>query len=170
MKGVSITQTKIETMLSWPVPSNKTKLESFLGLVNYHRDFIPEFAKKASILYKLTGPIKTFNWTEEHQGAFKILKKAMITAPVLAYANSHDTFILDTYASNVVVGAELSQVQNGVERTIAYGSHMLTPTQRKYCTTIKELLAVVTFLNQFRFYLLREPFTVCLSMLENRPQ
>ena len=74
-EGVSITQMKIETVLNWPVPSNKTEVESFLGFINYHRDFIPEFAKKVSVLYELTGPIKTFNWTEEQQGAFKILKK-----------------------------------------------------------------------------------------------
>ena len=43
----------------------------------------------------------------------------MIMAPVLAYPKSHDTFILDTNTSNVAVGAELSQVQDGVERTIA---------------------------------------------------
>ena len=82
----------------------------------------------------------------------------MITAPVLD--NSHDTFILDTDASNVAIGAELLQVRDGVERTIAYGSHILTPAQRKYYTTWKELLAVVTFLNQFRLYLLGKPFVV----------
>lgn len=159
-EGVGITQSKIETVLNWPVPSNKTEVESFLGFVNYHRDFVPDFAKKASSLYELTGSNKTFNWSDNQQEAFETLKKSMITAPVLAYPNSYDTFILDTDASNLAVGAELLQLQDGVERTIAYGSHILTPAQKKYCTTRKELLAVVTFLNQFRFYLLGKPFVV----------
>ena len=140
--GVGITQSKIETVLNWPGPRNKTEVESFLGFVNYHRDFIPDFAEKASSLYELTGLSTTFNWSSNQQEAFEILKKSMITAPVLAYPYSHDTFILDTDASNVAIGAELLQVQDGVERTIAYGSHILTLAQRKYCTTRKELLAV----------------------------
>ena len=49
--GVSITQSKTETVLNWPVPRNKTEVESFLGFVNYHRYFIPDFAEKACSLY-----------------------------------------------------------------------------------------------------------------------
>ena len=43
-------------------------------------------------------------------------------APVLAYSNSEDLFILDTDASKHAIGAELLQVQNGVERLIGFGS------------------------------------------------
>jgi hypothetical protein len=44
-------------------------------------------------------------------------------------------YILDTDASDRAIGAELIQVQNGEERVIAYGSFILTPEQRRYCTT-----------------------------------
>jgi hypothetical protein len=50
------------------------------------------------------------------------LKNALMTTPVLALPNASDSFILDTEASNFAIGAELIQVQNGVERTIAYSS------------------------------------------------
>ena len=69
-------------------------------------------------------------------------------------------FVLDTDASNFAVGAELSQVQDGEIRTIAYASNILLPAQRKYCTTRKELLAVVKFTDQFRHFLLGRPFLV----------
>ena len=105
-------------MLNCPVPRNKTEVESFLGFVNDHRDFIPDFAEKASSLYERTGLGTTFNWSSNQQEAFEILKQSMITAPVLAYPNSHDTFILETEARYVAVGAELLQIQDGVERTI----------------------------------------------------
>ena len=58
--------------------------------------------------------------------------------------------ILDTDAS----------VQNGEERVIAYSSFALTPEQKKYCTTRKELLSIVRFTRQFRHYLLGRIFTV----------
>ena len=69
-------------------------------------------------------------------------------------------FILDTDASDFAIGAELSQVQDGEVRTIAYASNILLPTQRSYCVTRKELLAVVKFTDQFRHFLLGRTFTV----------
>jgi hypothetical protein len=70
-------------------------------------------------------------------------------------------FVLDTDASGDTIGAELSQVQEIVERPIAYGSLMsLGRDQRKYCTTRKELLAVVRFTRMYRHYLLGRRFIV----------
>ncbi|GFR71231.1 Pol polyprotein [Elysia marginata] len=88
------------------------------------------------------------------------LKKALTTTPVLGIPTSTDRFILNTDASDYPVGAELSQVQNGQEKVIGYGSYTLSKEQRRYCTTRKELLAVVKFTRQFRPYLLGRRFTV----------
>jgi len=62
--------------------------------------------------------------------------------------------ILDTDASDVAVGAVLSQVINGVERPIAFFSKVLGDTEKNYCPTRRELLAVVLSLQHFRHYLL----------------
>ena len=58
------------------------------------------------------------------------------------------------------MGAVLSQCQNGVERVIAYASRTFGKAQRNYCVTRKELLAVVTFMRQFKQYLYGRHFTV----------
>ena len=59
------------------------------------------------------------------------------------------------------IGAVLSQCDpDGSEHVIAYASRLLTRPERNYCVTHKELLAVVTFLNHFRHYLLGTPFTI----------
>jgi len=84
----------------------------------------------------------------------------MLVAPVLALPNHNDPYVLDTDASNSAIGGVLSQVQEGVERVIAYGSYSLTSEQRKYFTTRKELLSIVRFTRQFRYYLLGKNFTV----------
>ena len=81
-------------------------------------------------------------------------------APVLAYPNSQDTLILDTDASDKAIGAELLQVQDGVEKVICYGSLSLTLSQWNYCTTWKELLAIVWFTREYHHYLLRRSFIV----------
>lgn len=68
--------------------------------------------------------------------------------------------MLDTDASAEAIGAELCQVQEGRERPIAYGSLTLSAEQRRYCTTRKELLAVIRFTRMYRHYLLGRRFIV----------
>ena len=106
------------------------------------------------------GPSATFSWGTEQAKAFDALRQKLMEAPVLAYPNSEDLFILDTDASNHAIGAELLQVQNGVERLIGFGSFVLDSAQRNYCTTRKELLAVVRFTRHFKHYLLGRRFTL----------
>ena len=157
--GISVNPDNVSAVANWPVPKSTKDVEKFLGFINYHRDHIKDCGKTSECLYQLTGK-KPFIWNSEHDQAFKLLKEALISAPVLAYPKPDDPFILDTDASNNAVGAELIQIQDGVARVICYGSFVLTPQQRNYCTTRKELLAVVRFTRQFRHYLLGRKFTV----------
>lgn len=67
---------------------------------------------------------------------------------------------MHTNASDTAIGTDHSQRQNGEERTIGFASTTLTPEQRRYCTTRKEILAVVLLTRLFRSFLLRRKFTV----------
>jgi hypothetical protein len=69
-------------------------------------------------------------------------------------------YYLDTDASDIGLGAVLSQIQNNVERPIAYASRTLNAAERNYCTTRKELLAVIYGLKQYRQFLLGKPFVI----------
>ena len=159
-EGVGVNPNNIEKVKHWPSPRSVKDVEKFLGFLNYHREHIRDYAKITSVLYGLTGKRAIFNWKRKHQVAFENLIEKLTTAPVLAYPNSEDMFILDTDASDHSIGAVLSQVQGGTERVISYGSFVLTPDQRKYCVTRKELLAVVRFSRQYRHYLLGRKFLV----------
>ena len=155
--GVKPNPDSVAVVKNWPKPTCTKDVERFLGFVNYHRDFVKDFAELAEALYKLTGKNK-FHWGEEQQASFELLKEAMTTTPVLAYPDPEGTFILDCDASDKCVGGELSQVQDGVERPIGFASFALTPLQRKYCTTRKELLALIRLTRHFRHYLLGRRF------------
>lgn len=48
--------------------------------------------------------------------------EALTSTPVLTLPNSSDMFILDTDASELAIGAELVQLQDGKERVIVYRS------------------------------------------------
>ena len=84
----------------------------------------------------------------------------LIQTPNLSYPNFNESFILDTDASNFAIGAVLSQNIDGQEKVAAYASRALTKSERKYCVTRKELLAVVYFVKYFRHYLYGKRFTV----------
>ena len=63
-------------------------------------------------------------------------------------------------ASKNPIDEDLSQIQNGQERVVAYASKVLSKSERKYCVTRKELLAVVTFIKHFRHFLYGRKFFV----------
>ena len=64
-------------------------------------------------------------------------------------------------ASDTGIGGVLSQLdEDGRERVIAYGSKLLTKPERRYCVTRRELLAMVTFIQQYRPYLVSQKFTL----------
>ena len=157
--GLEIGSADVEQVAQWEEPTNIKELQRFLGLVNYHRSFIPDYAHISNALYQMVGS-KEFRWELEHEEAFRKLKESLVNPPILTLPNSTDPFILDTDASDFAIGGVLSQVQEGKERVVCYGSYSLTPEQKRYCTTRKELLAVVRFTRQFRHYLLGKPFEV----------
>ena len=61
-------------------------------------------------------------------------------------------FILDTDASKDYIGACLSQAGNDAERPLAFASKVLGPTRQSYCTTKRELFAIVFFMRYFQGY------------------
>ena len=138
-----MTHEAVEKVQNWPFPKCTKEVESFLGFANYYRDHIKGFAEVTARLYQLTGSKATFQWKKEHDQDFRKLKLLLSEAPLLAFPNSDNLFVLDTDASDTAIGGVLSQIQDGTEKVISYGSFVLTPAQRRYCTTRKELLSVI---------------------------
>lgn len=120
-----------------------------------------DFTTIAEPLHALTRKNAWFQWTKECQKAFDNLKQLLTTTPILSYPLDEGEMMLDTDASDVGIGAVLSQVQQGRECVLAYGSRKLSKTEQNYCTTQWELLAIVEFVSHFRQYLLGRHFTLC---------
>ena len=160
-KGISTDPEKIKVLKEWPTPGDLPSLRSFLGCAGYYRQFIPRYADIAAPLYKLEQKGTAYKWSKECEEAFKTLKNKLTTAPVLAYPEFGALFILDTDASDVGLGAVLSQVQQGKERVIGFAAKSLSKAERNYSTTRKELLAMVWGMEHFEPYLWGHHFTVC---------
>ena len=153
-EGVEVNPEKIKAVVEMPRPTNVTGLRAFLGLTSYYRKFIKDFSEIAKPLHAMTSQKGDLQWTPESVRAFEKLKRVLTRTPILAYPDMlGEEFILDTDASGFAIGAVLSQVQEGQERVIAYASRTLSEEEQRYCTTRRELLAVVTFVKHFRPYL-----------------
>jgi hypothetical protein len=159
-KGVACDPTKVESVRDWPTPQNLHDVRSFLGLAGYYREYMESFSSLAEPLFHLTRKNVPFLWSEECESAFQALKGRLTSAPILAYPDPSKPYILDTDCSLNGMGAVLSQIQDGKERVVAYASKTLSRSQRNYCTTMRELLAVVTFVKHFRHYLFGPPFVI----------
>jgi len=140
---------KLGTIRDWPTPHCLRDVRAFFGLASYYRRFVKDFATIAEPLSRLTRKNAPFLWTDEAQESFDKLKRALLDAGTLAYPHPDIPCILDTDASDVAVGAVLSQVIDGGERPIAFYSRVLNGAQKNYCPTRRELLAVVVALQHF---------------------
>ena len=158
--GVTVDPDKIRAVQEWPQPKDKHEIRSFLGLCTYYRRFVRGFADIAKPLTKLTEEQRDFKWDDGCKRAFEDLKQALVTAPVLSYPRREGDFVLDTDASNVGMGAVLSQMQDGHERVIGYFSKVFSKPERNYCVTRRELVAVIKSIEHFHKYLYGQKFLV----------
>jgi transposase InsO family protein len=158
--GIYTDPEKCAKIRDWKVPTNPHEVRVFTGLTSYYRCFIDGYAKAAACLHHLTRKDVEFDWTPECEKSFQHLKGVLSNQLELAYPDKNEPFILDTDACDTAIGACLSQVQDGKERVLRFGSRCLNQAERNYCTTRKELLAVVYFMDYFKHYLLGSKVTV----------
>ena len=152
--GVATDPSKTRTVKEWPQPQDVHEVRSFLGLASYYRAFVQDFATLAKPLFALSEKNKQFLWSEECREAFEKLKEKLTTSPVLAYPMPEGELVMDTDASDVGLGAVLSQTQAGEERVLSYASRTLDKPEKNYCVTRREMLAVIFGLRKFKHYLL----------------
>ena len=159
-EGISPDPGKVESVRTYPVPTNLKQVRSFLGLANYYRRFIPKFAHICHPLTQLTRKNQPFTWTSECQDAFDLLKQKLISAPILGYPDFSLEFILHVDASNFALGMVLSQIQNGRKIVIAYASRTLNRSEQNLSATEREALACVDGIKYFQHYLYGRHFTI----------
>ena len=153
--GIRVNPEKVQIIMTWPKPNSLTDLRSFLGLLQFFRRFIPNFAKIASPLTDLTKKESGIHkWDLQCNIAFKSLKETMISAPILVSPDWKKPFRGHIDASQTAVGGTLTQLdENGKDRVIAYFSKKLDPAEQNYTANDRELLGLIRFLERFRCYL-----------------
>ncbi|GKE08772.1 pol protein [Tanacetum coccineum] len=148
-EGIKVDPAKINAIMNWEQPKTPTEIRSFLGLAGYYRRFIQDFSKIASSLTKLTRKNARFEWGEDQEIAFQVLKQKLSQAPVLVLPEGNDDMEVYCDASSNGLGCVL--MQRG--RVIAYASRQLKKHEEEYPTHDLELAAVVFALKLWRHYI-----------------
>lgn len=152
--------TKVEAINGFKMPKTIKELRSFLGLLNFCREFIPGLSSKAKVLFsKLEGfprkSNKAITLTEEEREVFYNLRQEISKETARCQPNLNGEFIVTTDPSDFAIGGILSQINpDGKEQLIHTFSKTLVAAEKNYSVTDKELLAVVKTLSHFRKYLI----------------
>jgi len=142
--GIEMEKEKVDEVPSWPKPKNMKDVRKFLGLTNYYRRFIKDFAQVARPMNMLTRKDVKWQWEEEQQKAFDELKRIFTTKPVLVAPDLDKEFRIEADASNYATRGVLSMKgPNKLWRPVAFISKSLSDTKRNYEIHDKEILAVV---------------------------
>ena len=145
-----------------PQPKTKTQLRAFLGLAGYYRRFVPSYATVAAALTDLLrkcSPNK-LEWSNAQELAFRQLKAALSSKPVLRLPDWNRQFIVRTDASDIGLGAVLLQEREDGIFPILYFSKKLNKAERNYSVGEKECLAIVWAVGKLQVYLYGRAFVI----------
>ncbi|CAD6230785.1 GSCOCG00012199001-RA-CDS [Cotesia congregata] len=169
-EGIPPDPKKISSLKNASRPRNHTEARKFMGLANYYRRFIQNFAERAKPITDLTRKTKPFIWTEEAQAAFDDIKNALCEDSFLKYPDFNKPFILAVSASDSGISGILSQAatmgdddpDGDGEKIVSCISRVFHDTETRYTDVEKQCLAVIYAIQQFRPYL-QKHFTLITS-------
>jgi len=157
--GVRPTEERTTAISSYPQPDTYASLRRFLGMVNFYRRFLPQFATTVaplqSLIHIMVNKKDQIQWTDEAIASFCNVKDAIKSAVTLSPPTQNSpSYQLVTDASKEFVGAALHQTDSsGKPFPIGFFSKKLTATQQAYSTYDRELLAAYLAARHFQSYI-----------------
>ena len=146
--GLKPRSEKLRTIMEIPELQNRTELQRLMGTINYLGKFIPNLSGIKQLRQLLQKDI-VWHWEEAQQQSFDELRRAITTAPVLAYYDEKEDIVLSVDSSKDALGACI--LQNG--HPIAYASKSLNKCEQNYAQIEKEMAAIVFGATKFHKYI-----------------
>lgn len=153
--GIIPPQEKVIPIIEYPKPKTIQQLRTFLGMINYYREHIPNAALLQAPLNEYLHHSKKrdkteIQWSSEATQAFENAKTCLKNAALLAHPHSSVPLALFCDASNTCAGAVLQQYVNKSWQPLGYYSKKFSATQQKYSTYDRELLSIYMSMKHFR--------------------
>jgi len=152
--GVRMEKEKVQGVIEWPVPKSVKDVQKFLGLANYYRQFVKDFAKIAKPLHETMRKENKWSWGERQQKAFEELKEKFTMEPVLVTPDLDKEMRVEVDASDFATGGVLSmKCEDKRWRPVAYISKSLNEAERNYEIHNKEMLVIIRCLEAWKHFL-----------------
>ena len=166
--GIKMDPEKVNAILKWPEPTNVKQVRAFLGLGNFYRRFIKDYAIISRPMVDLTCKDIIFNFGDKEKASFEALKAVFTTVPVLQCPDQDHEFRLETDASEFAIRGVISvKCDDSKFRPVAYMSHSMTPPEQNYPIHDKEMLAIIKATEAWRHYLEATPYAFEIHMDHN---
>ena len=159
--GVLPDPEKVEALNDLSSPRNKEELVSFLCMMQSNLDFIPDFAKKSSLVRELTKKSARFKWHKEHKSCFQDLVQAFKKDMLLQYFDGKLQTFVFVDAHQTGLSAMLAQ-GDAIEhaRPVAIASRTTSEAEKHYPQLDLEASSTDFGLRCFREYLVGSPSVI----------
>ena len=155
--GITPDSTLVAKISEMPASQSNKELSSFLGLINYYGRFINNFAELCVPLFELKKKNACeYVWNDECNKSFQLLKKSLLSMPVLTPFSLQKQSVLTVDASGLALGAVLTQDQHPV----MFISRKLSDAEKRYSNIEREGLAVVWACKRLEQFLLGKRFVI----------
>ena len=159
--GLEPVPEKLENLKRMPPLTDVTGVRKFLGFVGYYRKFIPWYSDIARPLTNLTCKDEVFDWSGACQGAFEMLKEALLKEPILKYPDPSKPYVLYTDVSKYTWAGVLTQSyqhkdEKGVKEIhhpITYISGLFREPQINWAALVKEAYTIYMSTRKLDYYL-----------------
>lgn len=149
--GIRKNPEKVKAIMQFPAITNKKRLQSFIGAVNFYRKFHLTHSFLLEPLLHLLKKDVPWVWSSKEEHAFQEIKKAFSESVLLSFPDQSLPYYLNTDCSKTALAGELYQLDSEGNRCpIYFYSRVLSPSEKNYTTTEQELLAIVTCCSKFR--------------------
>ncbi|GBO16605.1 Transposon Tf2-8 polyprotein [Araneus ventricosus] len=156
--GFSPSEQNVNKVTNFPRPKNLKQVQMFLGMLNYFRGLIYDYAGIVEPLVKLTKKNTPFVWSVECENAFNTVQEIILKKPTLKNFDPNLPISLITDASKIAICGILLQKKDNVYYPLEFFSRKLTPAECKYPSIRRELLAIYASVKHFHDQLLGEKF------------
>ena len=124
-------------------------MQKFLGLANYYRQFMKDFARIAKPLYRLVRKNEKWSWGGEQEKVFEELKQVFTIQPVLVAPDLDKKMRVKVDTSEYATGGVLlMRCEDNKWRLVAFISKLLNEAERNYEIHDQEMLAIIRCLEE----------------------